>query len=63
LTPRRDIFITPASQIDISRWAADSQVHEVEGGHWVPAFNPAVIADRVRSFITERARLNQIGEL
>ncbi|MFE7720797.1 alpha/beta fold hydrolase [Nocardia rhizosphaerihabitans] len=63
LAPRRDIFITPASQIDISCWAADSQVHDVEGGHWVPAFNPAVIADRVRSFITERARLNQIGEL
>lgn len=64
LAPRRDIFITPASQVDIGGWAVDSQVHHVEGGHWVPAFNPAVIADRVRSFITEGARLNtnEIGE-
>lgn len=64
LAPRRDIFITPASQVDISRWAANSQVHFVDGGHWVPAFNPSAIADRVRAFIDkdERSHSNQIGE-
>ena len=64
LAPRRDIFITPASQIDIGRWAANSQVHSVDGGHWVPAFNPTAIADRVRSFIDKHEPLhtNPIGE-
>ncbi|MFD9679332.1 alpha/beta fold hydrolase [Rhodococcus sp. NPDC059969] len=55
LAPRRDIFITPASQVDIGRWAADSRVHSVDGGHWIPLFNPTVVADLVRSFAREHA--------
>ncbi|TQC49822.1 alpha/beta fold hydrolase [Rhodococcus sp. WS4] len=64
LAPRRDIFITPASQVDIGRWAANSQVHFVDGGHWAPAFHPTAIADRVRAFIDEHEPLhtNPIGE-
>ncbi|MFC9834766.1 alpha/beta fold hydrolase [Rhodococcus sp. NPDC127530] len=53
LAPRRDIFITPASQVDIGRWAVDSRVHSVDGGHWIPLFNPTAIADLVRSFVGE----------
>ncbi|MFD4356176.1 alpha/beta fold hydrolase [Nocardia sp. NPDC058518] len=52
LAPRRDIFITPASQTDIGRWAADSTVLAVDGGHWVPLFDPAAIAELVRPFVS-----------
>ncbi|MFD6397476.1 alpha/beta fold hydrolase [Nocardia sp. NPDC060249] len=51
LAPRRDIFITPASQRDVAHVAEQWQVHDVDGGHWVPAFNPTEIADRVRVFV------------
>ncbi|MFC9360865.1 alpha/beta fold hydrolase [Rhodococcus sp. NPDC057014] len=60
LAPRRDIFITPASQVDIGRWAINSRVHSVDGGHWTPLFNPTAVADHVRSFVSEDA--NSIGE-
>ncbi|MFC9659669.1 alpha/beta fold hydrolase [Nocardia sp. NPDC127606] len=53
VTPRRDIFITPASQTDLGRWAADSAIHAVDGGHWAPLFNPAAVADLVRTFVSE----------
>lgn len=52
LAPERDIFITPASQREVSAdLAPRAQVHGVSGGHWAPAFNPADIAARVRTFI------------
>jgi pimeloyl-ACP methyl ester carboxylesterase len=57
LAPRRDIFITPASQSVLARWAPDSQVHAVDGGHWAPAFNPTEIADRVSTFIAVQTSL------
>lgn len=60
LAPHRDIFITPTSQIDIGRWAVNSQIHFVDGGHWVPMFNPTAIAHRVRSFVDEQERLTSI---
>ncbi|MGW6699149.1 alpha/beta fold hydrolase [Nocardia sp. NPDC055049] len=51
LAPRRDIFITPAAQRDVAHVADQWQVHDVDGGHWAPAFNPAEIADRIRAFV------------
>lgn len=53
LAPRTDIFITAASQVRIDRWTANPRIHSVDGGHWVPAFNPAEIARHVRAFIDE----------
>lgn len=53
LAPRTDIFITAASQVRIDRWATNAQVHSVDGGHWVPAFNPAEIARHIRAFVDE----------
>jgi len=53
LAPRTDIFITAASQIRIDRWTANPRIHSVDGGHWVPAFNPAEIARHVRAFVDE----------
>ncbi|MGW6377826.1 alpha/beta fold hydrolase [Rhodococcus sp. NPDC055112] len=64
LAPRRDIFITPASQVDVGRWAVNSRVHSVDGGHWIPLFNPTAIADLVRSFVGEHEAetINANGE-
>ncbi|MEV0362997.1 alpha/beta fold hydrolase [Nocardia fusca] len=53
LAPRTDIFITAASQVRIDRWTANPQIHAIDGGHWVPAFDPAEIARRVKAFIDE----------
>lgn len=52
LAPRRDIFITPASQHDVSPdLAPHAQIHSVAGGHWAPLFNPASITEQVHTFI------------
>ncbi|MFD6107038.1 alpha/beta fold hydrolase [Nocardia salmonicida] len=53
LAPRRDIFITAASQTDIGRWAPNSTVHTIDGGHWVPLFDPVAIAEHVRPFVSK----------
>lgn len=54
LAPRRDVFITPASQVDVSRWAPDLTVHSIDGGHWAPAFHPEAVASLIRTFVERR---------
>lgn len=61
LAPRSDLFITTASQVDIARWAANHRIRSVEGGHWVPAFNPAEVAAHVRAFAREHTTTEQKG--
>ncbi|WP_245660493.1 alpha/beta fold hydrolase [Nocardia kruczakiae] len=61
LAPRSDLFITAASQTAITRWAPNSQVRSVEGGHWVPAFDPAEVARHVRAFIGEHTTTEKEG--
>ncbi|MGQ0482853.1 MAG: alpha/beta fold hydrolase [Pseudonocardia sp.] len=53
LAPRGDVFITAASQVGVERWATSPSIHLVDGGHWVPAFDPAGIARHVRAFVDE----------
>jgi pimeloyl-ACP methyl ester carboxylesterase len=44
LAPRRDVFVRPAVQRFAGAIPANGRVVEIEGGHWVPAGRPDVIA-------------------
>lgn len=55
LAPRRDVFVASVTQTRIGRWAANRQVRSISGGHWAPAFTPAVIAEHVRTFVDGHA--------
>ena len=44
LTARRDYFVTPALQRFTGSIPAESRVVPIEGGHWVVASHPDVIA-------------------
>ncbi|MFF3573008.1 alpha/beta fold hydrolase [Nocardia jiangxiensis] len=61
LAPRSDLFITAASQVDVARWAANSRIRSVEGGHWAPAFRPREIAAHVREFAHQHTTTEKKG--
>jgi pimeloyl-ACP methyl ester carboxylesterase len=51
LVPRRDVFITPHTASLGADWASQYLVYDVDGGHWVAAFNPEPIAARIAEFV------------
>lgn len=52
LTPTRDRFVTPALAAQASApWTERLYVRQVNGGHWIVAKKPALIAERVKEFV------------
>ncbi len=52
LAPRHDRFVTVALQTGAPRpWVPELRTEVVEGGHWLPARDPELVADRVATFI------------
>ncbi len=51
LAPAGDAFVTPALARSAEPWAADLEVREIGGGHWVVRHRPAVIACAVRELV------------
>ncbi|NEA59216.1 alpha/beta fold hydrolase [Streptomyces sp. SID13666] len=45
LAPRRDMFVLVPWQTEITDWAPDTEIHIVDGGHWLPAFRPDLVAE------------------
>ncbi|MDJ0344002.1 alpha/beta fold hydrolase [Streptomyces sp. H10-C2] len=45
LAPRRDMFVLVPWQTQITDWAPDTEIHVVDGGHWLPAFRPDLVAE------------------
>ncbi|MBO0863652.1 MAG: SDR family oxidoreductase [Mycobacterium sp.] len=54
LAPRKDIFVTPALQRFTGSIPAGSRVVAIEGGHWVVASRPDVIARLTSEWIDRR---------
>jgi NAD(P)-dependent dehydrogenase (short-subunit alcohol dehydrogenase family) len=53
LTPTRDRFVTPAlAALAPQPWTERLYVRKVSGGHWIIVKKPALIAERVREFIS-----------
>ncbi|GAB3209183.1 alpha/beta fold hydrolase [Marinactinospora thermotolerans] len=44
LAPAHDVFVTAAMQGAVRRWAPNSRVVRVPGGHWMPRARPEVVA-------------------
>jgi pimeloyl-ACP methyl ester carboxylesterase len=56
VVPLGDPFVTPAAAAQSPRpWVADLTVREVEGGHWVVAAQPDLIAGLSADFIDQHA--------
>lgn len=55
LAPRRDIFVTPALQRFTGAIPAGGRVIEIEGGHWVVASRPDVIARLTAEWVDRNA--------
>ncbi|VFA91137.1 Soluble epoxide hydrolase [Nocardia farcinica] len=51
LVPRGDAFVTPATATVGAPWASSHTVREIDGGHWVAAFDPAPVADAIADFV------------
>lgn len=51
LVPRQDPFVTPALLDDLSRWVPKLWRRDLEGGHWLPLTQPALLANAVHEFV------------
>lgn len=51
LVPRRDVFITPPTASSGAHWASQHIISDIDGGHWVAAFNPVPVAARIAEFV------------
>jgi NAD(P)-dependent dehydrogenase (short-subunit alcohol dehydrogenase family) len=53
LTPTRDRFVTPAlAALAPQPWTEQLYVRKVNGGHWIVVKRPALIAERIREFVS-----------
>ncbi|MGZ0145812.1 alpha/beta fold hydrolase [Kribbella sp. WER1] len=56
VSPDADPFVTTPLQTDIARWAPNSTVKVVRGGHWMPRNDPGLVAELVREHTRQVAR-------
>jgi pimeloyl-ACP methyl ester carboxylesterase len=59
LAPGRDVFVLAPWQTEITDWAPNTEVHHVDGGHWLPSHRPDLVADFTAALVERTERTDQ----
>ncbi|MBN4925750.1 alpha/beta fold hydrolase [Hoyosella rhizosphaerae] len=53
IVPEHDKLFPPVAQSGAAEWALDCRIRFVDGGHWLPLYQPDLVASMTREFVEE----------